>query len=247
MSTRRRRIVLTLAALVLAVAGSCAILNLPTTTRQGIDYRVTEYTIPLYMKAIDYLQRHYQYGLLASRICAGKATDTDCVSALYEWTHENIPSTPPGWRVVDDHVLHIIIRGHGKSDQIADVFTTLATYADVPAFFRHVIDPDSGADLVLSFARVGGEWVPFDVERHVSFRDPKGRLMSVDALVDAAPLVDAETKDVLTDDLRYSAFISRKTLMPFVAPRWSHADLQRPWPRVRYELSRLIGWEAEPN
>ena len=247
MATSRRSFILMLGAFVLVLAGSCAVLTFPTTTRQGIDYRVTTHSIPLYVKAIDFLQRHYQYELLAGRICSGKSSDADCVSAIFEWTHENIPATPPGWPVVDNHTLTTIIRGHGKADQIADVFTTLSTYAGRSAFFTHVIDPDSGVDIVLSFACVGGEWVPFDVERHVSFRHETGRLASVQALVEDPSLVDVATKGLLHDDLRYSAFISKSTLMPFVPPRWSHADLQRPWPRVGYELRRLVGWESEPN
>ena len=247
MAIPRRTLILSGALTLLVVSGSCVVLNRPTTTLQAIDGRVTAHTIPLYVKAIDFIQRHYQYELLVSNICREGATDVECVSAIFEWTHKNISPTPPGWPVVDSHPLTIIIRGHGKSDQIADVFTTLSTYAGVRAFFSHIRDSASGADIVLSFARVDGDWVPFDVERHVTFRDSKGRLASIETLVNDPAMVEGATEGVLPDDLSYSTFISPARLMPFVAPRWSHADLQRPWSRAQYELRRLIGRESESN
>lgn len=236
---RRRYVLLTLAALV--VAGSCIMLLRPATTRQGIDYQVTEYRIPGYVKAIDFLQRHFQYKLLASRICAGTTAEADCVLAIFNWTHENIPPTPQGWPVVDDHVLHVVIRGHGKSDQMAAVFATLSTYAGTPTFFRRIKESGRGAEIVLSFARIGGKWIPFDVERHVAFKDRTGELASVDALLADPDLLDAPTDTTLPEGAPYSAFISKATLLPFVPPAASHADLQQPWPRIRYEVRKLVG------
>ena len=225
----------------LLVAASCVVLILPAKTRQGIDFQVTEYRIPLYVKAIDFLQRHYQYELLASRICAGKTEDADCVAAIFDWTQESIPPTPPGWRVVDDHVLNIIIRGHGKSDQMADVFTTLSTYAGMPAFFKRIKAYGRGDEIVLSFARVGGTWTAFDVERHVAFKDRTGKFAGVDALIADPALVDAQTETTLPQGAPYSAFVSKATLLPFAPPTASHADLQQPWPRIRYEVRKLMG------
>ena len=239
MTVRRRYVLLTLGALVVAV--SVIMLLRPATTRQGIDYRVTEYRIPAYVKAIDFLQRHFQYKLLASRICAGKTTEADCVLAIFDWTHDNIPPTPEGWPVVDDHVLHIVIRGHGKSDQIADVFATLSTYAGVPTFFRSINAHGRGAEIVLSFARIDGKWIPFDVQRHVMFKNRTGTLASVDALIADPDLANAGNEPTLPEGTTYSAFISKATLIPFVPPAWSHAELQQPWPRIRYEVGTLVG------
>ena len=239
MTVRRRYVLLTLGALVVAV--SVIMLLRPATTRQGIDYRVTEYRIPAYVKAIDFLQRHFQYKLLASRICAGKTTETDCVLAIFDWTHENIPPTPQGWPVIDDHVLHVVIRGHGQSDQMAAVFATLSTYAGTRTFFTRIKESGLGGEIVLSFAQIGGKWIPFDVERHVAFRDRTGALVSVDALLAGEGLVDAHAGATLPGGVPYSAFISKETLSPFVPPAWSHAELQQPWPRVRYEVGKFIG------
>lgn len=229
----------------LAFAGGCAILTYPLTTRQGVDYRVTTYRIPAYVKAIDFLQRHFQYQLLVSRICAGKASDVECVIAIFDWTHKNIPPTPVGWTVVDDHVTSIIIRGHGGSDQIADVFVTLTGYAGVPALVKWIRDPRGNFRLVLSFANLNGKWVPFDVERHIAFRDRHGQLASVDDLVADPALVDAQTQGILLKGDPYSSLVSEKTLMPFSVPHPLRAELQQPWPRLWHELGRVTGLERD--
>lgn len=241
----RRRVLWISVTLLLLFAGSCAILTLSLTTRQGVNYRVTAHRIPAYVKTIDFLQRHYQYHLLVSRICAGRPSDVECLLAIFDWTHKNVPPTPDGWTVVDDHVTNIIIRGHGTSDQIADVFATLSVYAGVPAFFKWVKAPGHDTVLVLAFARIDSRWIPFDVEHQIAFKDRQGNLAGVDELVADPALVDAQAAGRLVRGLPYSTFISRQTLVPFVPPSTLRADLQQPWPRLRYELRRAIGWERE--
>jgi len=239
-SAVRRHPVLSISAAVLAaIAGGCAILTMPLTTRQGIDARVTAYRIPAYVKALDFLQRHYQYRLHVSRICAGKTSDVQCVLAIFDWTHTNIPPTPEGWTVVDDHVTNIIIRGHGGSDQIADVFVTLVGYAGVPSVFRWISQGDGR--LVLAFAHLDEKWVMFDVERHIAFRNRSGQLADVRELVRDPSLVDEQTGGTLIKGHRYSSFIAERTLLPFAVSEPFRAAMQQPWARFRYELRRAIG------
>ncbi|HET6316345.1 MAG TPA: hypothetical protein VFG86_07800, partial [Chloroflexota bacterium] len=74
-----------MAALLLVLAAATrAILTLPLTTLQDVNYQVRAYRIPAYVKAIDFVQRHYQHDLLASRICEGIAAGADCVLALFD-------------------------------------------------------------------------------------------------------------------------------------------------------------------
>lgn len=241
----RRRWILVMAALMLVVVSGWAVLTMPMTTRQGVNYRVTTYNIPAYVKALDFVQRHYQYRLLVSRLCSREMTDLTCAMAIFDWTHENIPPTPPGWPVVDDHPLHVIIRGHGTPDQIADVFVTLTDYAGVPAFFRFVTEPVNKQTLVLSFVRLDGRWVVFDVANHVVFRRTDGEVADVHELVGDPALVDGQMPATLPAGLQYSAFISQGLLMPFAPPHPLRAEMQQPWPRVRYELRRAVGLERE--
>jgi hypothetical protein len=238
---QRPRIFWISAGLLFVVAAASVILALPLTTRQGINYEVTAYRIPAYVKALDFLQRHYQYRLLVSRICSGKTSDVECVLAILDWTHEHIPQTPEGWTVVDDHVTNIIIRGHGGSDQIADVFVTLTGYAGVPATFRWISHPAGNAALVLAFARLNDKWVMFDVERRLVFHDRRGALADVHELVANPALVDAEAHGILIKGHRYSSFVTEATLLPFTVSRPSRAEMQQPWARLWYEVRRAVG------
>lgn len=245
MSPGRRRRLYVVAVLLLVAGGGCFVLSRPATTLQAVNGTVTAYQIPAYVKLTDFFQRHFQYDVLATRICGAKPAAVDCTFALLDWTHTSILLTPEGWPVVDDHPLHIVIRGHGERDQIADVFTTLAVYAGVPAFFQFVTDAQKREMLPVTFVYLDGEWTVFDVAADLAFRDRAGRLASIEQLVDDPALVDGQANVARRDGLPYSAFISRERLMPFVVPQTLRPQLQQPWPRVRYELRRAVGWERQ--
>jgi hypothetical protein len=240
-----RRLLGASAVSVVLIAGGCMILTLPTSTRQGINYEVTAHRIPLYVKTIDFLQRHYQQQRLAAGICNSAPSDADCVLAIFDWTHRNIPRTPDGWTIVDDHVTNIVIRGHGMSDQIADVFATLSVYAGIPAFFKVLDDPAQARHLVLAFAWIDGKWVPFDVEHHIVFRNRDGQLADVDELLGDPALIDEQAAGRLVGELPYSRYISAEQLAPFSVPDPLRATLHQPWPRLKYELRRLVGLQRE--
>lgn len=229
------------AATVLAIVAGWLVLTMPLTTRQGINYKVTAYRIPAYVKVLDFFQRHYQYRLIVSRICADSTSDVECVLAIFEWTHKRVPPTPQGWTVVDDHVTNIIIRGHGSSDQIADVFVTLTGYAGVPAVFRWLTHPDGAAGLVLAFAQLEDKWVMFDVQRHVVFRNRQGQLADVRELIADPTLVDRQAGGESIKGHAYSSLITAKALLPFPVQDTSRAEMQQPWARLRYEMRRGIG------
>ena len=246
-SSGRRRRLYAIALLLLAAGGGRFVLSRPATTLQAVNGTVTAYQLPAYVKLTDFFQRHFQYEVLATRICGADPAAVDCTLSLLDWTHTNIPPTPGGWPVVDDHPLHIVIRGHGERDQIADVFSTLAVYAGVPAFFQFVTDAEKREMLPVTFVYLDGKWTVFDVAAHVAFRDRAGQLASIEQLADDPALVDGQADVARRDGLPYSAFISRERLMPFVVPQTLRPQLQQPWPRVRYELRRALGWEREPG
>lgn len=233
-------------ALFLLAGTAFVILTIPLTTRQGINYVVTDHSIPAYVKALDFVQRHFQYQQWVSRICTGRTSDSECVLAIFDWTHQRIPLTPEGWTVIDDHVTNIVIRGHGGSDQIADVFVTLTGYAGVPAVFRWITHPTGTGALIVAFAHLDERWVMFDVERRLAFRNRSGELADVHELVTDPALVDAESRNTLIKGHRYSSFITKATLLPFAVSRPSRAEMQQPWARLRYEVRRAVGLEAAP-
>ena len=217
-----------------AVAGGLAwgVAQLPASTRQGVGYRVSTQRIPLATKALGFLHRDAQYRLLARQVTQGAISERDRVLALFEWTRRAIRKPPRGWPVIDDHILHIIIRGYGQGDQMADVFTTLATYAGVPAFWR----PGSVA---LSFARIDGRWAVFDVAGGVVFTDARGQWYDVAQLLAHPELVEQVAGQVAPAGAPTQQYVD--ALRGFHVPPVLRARLQMPLPRLAYEARRAFG------
>ena len=210
----------------------------PMTTHQGVNFQVSTLDIPSYVKAIDFLHRHYQYQLIADRITHGLKSDQERVLAVFDWTRRNIRRTPKDWPIMDDHILHIIIRGHGMSDQLADVFTTLSTYAGIPAFWMFVRGlPEGSPGLVLSFAKVDGAWRVFDVARGVVFSDSRGQLIDVETLLAAPALADSAARPT-PPGLEYAPYVEH--LRPFSVPDPLRAEQQMPWPRLFFEIRHAL-------
>src|SRR5260221_61338 len=102
------------------IAGVVLIANLPVTTKQGVNHEVTEHRLALYVKTFEFLDRDAQYRQLAKDITGDAASDRARLQAVLAWTARRIQPIPQGWPVVDDHILNIVIRGYGATDQRAD-------------------------------------------------------------------------------------------------------------------------------
>lgn len=218
------------------VVGVSLGLRVSATTRQGINFAVSRHSIPLSVKALDFLHRDAHYRLLARQITEGLTSDEERVLAVFDWTRRTIQPTPEGWPVVDDHILNIIIRGHGLGDQMTDVFCTLSTYAGVPAFWRSIRDVPNGSSNLLSFAKVEGTWRVFDVVEGAVFRDASGQLVPVEALVAAPALADRFHE--VPVEFSYAAYFER--LHPFTIPEPLRAEQQMLGPRLLFETRKAL-------
>ena len=157
--------------------------------------------------------------------------------AVFAWTREHIRPTPAELPVIDDHTWHIIIRGYGEDDQMADVFATLSTYAGVPAFCQ-VIRPADGGRLILSFANVHGRWAMLDVAHGLVFRDAQKHLRDAREILAHPELIESEVQQVAPRGRPYVAYLN--TLAPFDVPPMLRAQLQMPLPRLVYEARRRL-------
>ena len=231
---KRRRTVLA----ALALAGILGIANIQVTTTQGVNFELSTHRIPLYVKSFEFLDRNTHYRQLASEI-AGRGTEAERVIAAFEWTRRNIRPTPDGWPIVDDHILHIIIRGHGTSDQRADVFAMLATYAGVPAFWRKVKGPAGGDGVILSFAWIDGRWIVMDVGNGFLFRNGRGELASAEELAADPALLPPPARALMIRSTPYPLMFTQLRTPPI--PRPLRAELQMPWPRLWDQSKRAVG------
>ena len=143
-------------------AGAVLLLAVPTITRQGVNYQVTKKRIPLAFKATHFLLRDLEYRRLSAEITRPARSSEEKALLLLRWTRSHVRPNPPGLPVIDDHVASIIHRGYGEQDQLADVFTTLAAYSGLPAFWKIVETPQHPRGLVLSFLKIENRWTIWD-------------------------------------------------------------------------------------
>lgn len=227
--------------LLVGVTVVLVVANWPVTTLQGVNFEVTSHRLPLYVKSFQFLDRHAQYRQIATEVTAGKASDTERVSAIFDFTRRSLHQTPDGWTTVDDHILNILIRGYGQNDQFADVYTLLCTYAGVPAFWQKVRAPGTDAGVIFSFAKVDGRWTVADPHGGFLFRNRHGQLATAEEVATQPDARPAAIADLLVKSVPYGHILDALRTPPI--PRTLRAELQMPWPRLWYETQRAFGRE----
>jgi hypothetical protein len=226
----------------LAVAGLIVVLNMPVSIRQCIDYQCRNIRLPLYLKALDFVDRHYNYRQLARKIASGAITEEEKVLKIFNWTHGNIKRVPEGFPIIDDHVWHIIVRGYGMDDQSCDVFTTLCNYAGIDAFFRWAYIKGTKERIPLSFAKIDGRWCVFDPYNAVYFRAKSSRLASVkDIISDLSIVKGASNKP-------YPGYAGYYEDLKPVRVDWTlKGRKQMPVARLIFEVRKFLKIEKEPD
>ncbi|HAH20854.1 MAG: hypothetical protein A2Y00_03170 [Omnitrophica WOR_2 bacterium GWF2_43_52] len=155
------------------------LLCLSTSTQQCINYNCRTIIVPLYLKVLNFLDRHCNYIRLTNEIIGRESLPQQKVLALLSWTYRNIHKLPDGAEVVDDHVWNIIIRRFGTNDQSADVFSTLCNYAGLSSFYQLISAIDDREKIPLSFVKIDKEWHVFDTYHGVYFLNSKNGLASI--------------------------------------------------------------------
>ncbi len=223
------------AAILIITALSVIILNIKVPTKQGVDYEVCVYKIPLYIKIIEFVNRDYRYRALSRGIVQGKKSDKDKVMAILKWVASNIKTdAPDDWPIYDDHILNIIIRGYGEEDQINDVFTMLCMYSDLPAGWVRIEEPLHRTKLVLSFVKVDNRWRVFDVFRNTYFINNNGDIASVKDILSKRYTKKKFFQRIDTREVHYEDyFINIDNYLKDITLR---AKKQMPLHRALYEI-----------
>ncbi|MBP7055349.1 MAG: transglutaminase domain-containing protein [Candidatus Omnitrophica bacterium] len=210
------------------------ILNIDVTTKQSVNYVISIKHLPLYLKILDFYDRHYHYLLLVREIVAGEKDDEKKVMKIMEWTLKNLAKQPSELPVIDDHVWHIIVRGYGVDEQFQDVFCTLCNYAGVNAFFDKV--RGDGRVRVLSFVRLGNEWRIFDAAEGIYFLNKSGKMATIENIekMDWHPV---SIGGALSNGLYQDLFNNLKYID---FQKWNNkrSSIQAPWARFSYFLTK---------
>jgi hypothetical protein len=220
------------------VVGIAYVLSSTTTYRRGVNAHIREIRIPLWRKAWHLLDRHWQYQEIISGIVTGRESPEEKVLKIFQWTHERINGHfPEDYPIIDDHVLHIIIRGYGTRDQVADVFTTLLAYADVESRLHLHRNEEGRIVMVFTTVRVGEEWRLFDPHAGVYFRTSRGEIARVEDFITNSKELHAVSLDPLRKGPSsgdYRRVIQRIDL----SKGFNRGRDQMPIPRLWYELAR---------
>ena len=226
----------TIAGLVLT-AGVVVLSLWPTTTRSGVNYQWSSKRIPLFEKAIDFVSRDLQLRRLAKEVADGASSEEQKALKIFVWVVRNVQPTPPGFPVVDDHVLHILIRGYGAPDQRAEALAVLASYNGMPATAALVSIPDVRAELVLTLVQVGGRIAVFDVSHELVFRNKAGTLADVDDITKEPSLVTNAARGISVYGVPYERYVIG---FRDLRPAFSRMEQQKLWPRIKFEVGRWV-------
>lgn len=209
-------------------------LNINTTTRKGINYRWYTMNIPLYLKILNFFDRHYSYKYLVKEIVKYSKDDKERVIKIFAWTHNNIRKTPLGFPVIDDHTWNIIIRGYGASDQSSDVFTTLCNYAGIKAFYSLVSTPDQRKAIPFSFVKLGTKWYIFDPYRGVYFKNTQGELADIEFIKSDKPWI----MEIMDEEPNLDYIVYFKNLPSIKESNLTRANTQSPLNRLIFEIRK---------
>jgi hypothetical protein len=226
-----------------AVAGVIAmtvtIASWPTGRYVGVNYVVGRELVPLWKKASEFVERDARLRRISEDVLGDVSGSRAKADKALGWTLVHIAHAPKGKPVIDDHIVSIIERGYGESDQQADVFTALLTYAGVPAYWQSLGKaPDQ---LPISYALIDGRWSVFDVTRGLIFRTATGDPATPEDIEQDPDLVRREALAAgmagLVDNY-WSYFRDYRAASP---PNVLRAELQMPWPRLSFELRKAMG------
>ena len=248
MRWHERRFVRRIALLVGAAALMIAVANWPTTRYVGVDFVVSEQRLPLWVKAMEFVDRDVNFSEAAAAVLGNIDNDEAKTAAALAWTRANVRTTPPGWPIIDDHIWHVIIRGYGTADQQADVFTTMLAYQGVRAYWMFI--GQKPREIPISYVSIDDRWRAFDVARGVVFRNAGGAPATPEELAANHDLIRRAAAPVVDDIEGYlSQFYGYQAPL---APDVLRADLQMPGRRLWYEIRKPFGmqgreWRMRPS
>ena len=146
------------------------IINKKTTRLIGINSEVTEYQIPIYLKILDFYDRHYNYKYLVKNINKNIDNEKDIVINITKWIKNNIKKIPKGVDVVDNHPLTIIERRLGGKDQFSDLLSVLLVYSNIDSFFISKLEKNSHS---FTFFKIDDYWSIIDPYYGIFFTNNK--------------------------------------------------------------------------
>ena len=236
MNPRRQSLRWLVAAMAACLVGVIA--AWPVETRSGVDYEWSSRRILLFEKVVDFVSRDLQTRRLVDDILVEISGEQEQVVAIFDWVGSHVRPVPEGFPIVDDHVLHIIIRGYGARDQRTEAFSLLASYAGMRSAAAVLKSPTGNAEIIVALVEIGERVYVFDVVNEIIFLDRSGTLVDVEQLMANPELVSSAAPERRIRDVPYEGFYES---VAQARPNFSRMEMQKPWGRLRSEVSKLLG------
>ena len=224
---------------------SIALLNKKVTMRQGVDGKLSIITLPLYLKVLNFYDRHYNYKWLAKQITGHLDTKEDKILRLFHWTHETIKRQPESLPVMDSHPWDVYVRGYGVSDNFHDLFTTLCNYIGTDAFFTVLYSNDADHGIMLSFVRIKRGWVALNPHRGVYFRNHTGGLATIEEM-DEQDWHIVSLAQIDIPKANYEQYFDENlpNIIEEIGSGFTRANTQSPINRLRLQLHKWFSGET---
>lgn len=211
------------------------VLNISVVTKQCINGQLSEIKLPLYLKILDFMDRHYNYKNLVVNILAGTRDENDKAVKIFDWVVSHVQKKPRELSVIDDHPLNILIRGYGMQDQLEDIFTILCTYAGLDAIFKSFKN-HSGGVYYVSLIKINGRWRPLSASGGV-YATRDGAVASVgDILLDRKLLAPFISN---MPDFESDTFLEEISTMDY-RPRSMRVVGQSPMGRALFHIKKMV-------
>ena len=155
------------------------IANKKVTRSVGINYQVIEYQIPIYLKIMDFYDRHYNYKYLAKSINKNINNEKDIILHTTKWIKNNIKKIREGVDIVDHHTLTIVERRLGTDDQFSDLLSVLLVYSNIDSFYISEFNANRHP---LTFFKFNNYWSIIDPYFGVFFTNDENLFASIESI-----------------------------------------------------------------
>jgi len=207
--------------------------------RGGINYKVYTVKIPLYLKVLDFFDRHYNYKWLTGRVGGDIKGEEEKALKILDWTFNHIKKQPESLPVMDDHTWNIIIQGYGVHDSFNIVYATFCNYAGLDAFVWRVPRDKKGGGSCITLIKVNDEWSVVDPHNGIYFRNKNRELASIEDMKNGNWQL-VQIADAVNSRIDYEILL--KSLPTKIEFDLNTANIQSPWNRLRFQIRNWIGF-----
>jgi len=152
------------------------ILNIDTKKKILVNNNVIEYKIPLYLKILNFLNRHYNYKYIVKGINDKKQNKEEIVINISKWVHQNIKKIPIGVDYIDSDPLSTATRRLGQQYQFSELLSVFMIYSNIDSYFfnNHIHQ--------LTFFKINNYWSVIDPYYGIYFINENETFASIEDL-----------------------------------------------------------------